>query len=338
MTVVTGWWAETFVSLTGIPSSEAFGDLGIVPSAVDVHLTGVPSSEAFGNLMVIGPPQPIHLTGIPSSEAFGTLGVGRGPVSVALTGIPSSAAFGTLALSPGPVNVNLTGVPSSEAFGTLGVSLPIAFDVVGANAVGTAVPSLSMNTVIGSATDELVVYLVTTFATLGSTTRPSITVTCGGVAMVEKATIYLNNSDGTYLTWLTAFTLAAPKVSPGTGTKAIVATFGLNAYVGMQSISYKNASGVGTPVTAAGLGTALSIAATAATNVMLSQCFVAIGQTATRTGPGTPRYTQAFVSGSTPGGLIIAEAPGTGSPVTFTATATSARWAGIILPLTQGPA
>lgn len=60
----------------------------------------------------------------------------------------------------------------------------------------------------------------------------------------------------------------------------------------MQSISCRNASGTGIPVTNSGTGTALTVSATAATNVMLSQCFVALGQTATAYSR-TPRYAQA---------------------------------------------
>lgn len=101
-------------------------------------------------------------------------------------------------------------------FAALTVKQPISFDVLGANAVGANVPTLSENHVVSA--NKLITYVVSTFATVGSNIRPTISVKCGGVDMAEKATRMFYN-DGTYASWLTAFALDNAKASPSTGTK-----------------------------------------------------------------------------------------------------------------------
>lgn len=130
MAVATGWWAEAFITLTGIPTGEAFGGMDLEQA---ITLAGIPTGEAFGDMVVIGPPQDITLAGIPSAEAFGSTTVED--VEVMLTGIPTGEAFGTLQVNQ---NVTLTGIASAEAFGALKVNQNVTLaGIPGAEAFGT---------------------------------------------------------------------------------------------------------------------------------------------------------------------------------------------------------
>ena len=94
------------VTLTGIPSGEAFGTVQVTTEAItSVTLSGVPSSEAFGTLVVTTSANAVtdvNLTGIASSEAFGQLVVtsSAGSITdVTLLGVPSEEVFGQLVVT-----------------------------------------------------------------------------------------------------------------------------------------------------------------------------------------------------------------------------------------------
>ena len=70
-------WTKAFdvsVSLTGIPSAEAFGVPVLVPGAVLLFPSGIPTLEVFGVPHLLWN-QPVLPGGIPSGEVFGTPGV-----------------------------------------------------------------------------------------------------------------------------------------------------------------------------------------------------------------------------------------------------------------------
>lgn len=124
------------VTLTGIPSAEAFGavdlsqtvDLTGIPSAEAfgapdfaqrVGLTGIASAEAFGAITMFQPPlgQTVTLTGIATAEAIG--GITDLNQRVSLTGITSAEAVGAIDLNQ---RIQLTGITSSEIFGGVDLS------------------------------------------------------------------------------------------------------------------------------------------------------------------------------------------------------------------------
>ncbi|WP_078307337.1 hypothetical protein [Mycobacterium sp. 96-892] len=124
---VTGWWAESFIEQSGIPSGEAFGTVAVLPGGVALYPEGIPSAEAFGSVSVPADVV-VYPSGIPSGEAFGAATVL--PV-LQPAGIPSAEAFGTAAVLPGGVAVQPAGIPSAEAFGSATVVDPVFIDQAG---------------------------------------------------------------------------------------------------------------------------------------------------------------------------------------------------------------
>lgn len=84
------------LSISGIPSAEAFGSVG-APSQQAPGLGGIASAGAFGTIQSLD--QQVTLSGIPSQEAFG--GIGGMNEQVLVAGIPSAEAFGNVTIVGG---------------------------------------------------------------------------------------------------------------------------------------------------------------------------------------------------------------------------------------------
>lgn len=164
MTTALGWWAESFVVLSGIPSEEAFGALS--PGGFALYLNGIASGEAFGNTVVQGPPQTVELVGIPSAEAFGGSGASPGAADVELFGITSGETFGTATVTRGAVNIGPNGIPSGEAFGTMKVANELEI-------VGVAVSNTDTVTIPTHQVGDLIVLAVERGNNSALATKPS---------------------------------------------------------------------------------------------------------------------------------------------------------------------
>lgn len=87
-----------------------------------ISVTGIPSAEAFGTPNI---DQGVKLQpgGIASAEAFGTPMLSPGPIGISPGGIASAEAFGTPMLSK---TIEPVGIASEEAFGTPGLVFYVA--------------------------------------------------------------------------------------------------------------------------------------------------------------------------------------------------------------------
>lgn len=110
-----GWFAETFITLNGIPSAEAIGSPAI-SSGQGVRLVGIPSAEAIGTPKLVKQ-QFIKLNGIPSAEAIGQINFSW-LQEITLSGVASAEAVGVPSLTGNKV-ITLDGISSAEAFGQL---------------------------------------------------------------------------------------------------------------------------------------------------------------------------------------------------------------------------
>lgn len=137
---MAGWWTESFVATSGIPSGEAFGATTILTGAY-VHPDGIPSGEAFG-VALMTHPQFVMPEGIASGEEFGSAGV---VLNIAPAGIESAEVFGSAAVSTGPVDVTPAGIASAEAFGSAKVGSTVeASGIASAEAFGSARVGMSL--------------------------------------------------------------------------------------------------------------------------------------------------------------------------------------------------
>ncbi|ACI12452.1 minor tail protein [Mycobacterium phage Damien] len=320
--MTTGWWAERFVELEGIPSAEAFGNMGLGAGAVDLSLAGIPSAEAFGNMNVIGPPQDISMVGIPSAEAFGGSEVRPGAANVSLFGKASDQAFGNLTVTRGPVSVGLSSIPSQEAFGTMSVGYPISYD--NSSAVGTSRVESGAFTIGADA--KILLYWISCQTGSSTTDLDTTTASIDGQTM-DRLPILVHSSN-------TSFKLVCfYKLNPPSGTnkKIVMTNFPAAAcYYATGASTYKNVTAIGTPVSAQGNSISPTVIAASAPNRMVANAFMYSGAYSaynqTRRGF---KNTAAFVNQ----GLIWGDAPGAAS-VNFTHTMSSAGdWIGYAIPL-----
>lgn len=122
-------WEVAYLSPTGIPSAESFGNATINVATVVVSPTGISSAEAFGNATITSGGVVVSPAGIASAEAFGTATI-TATITVSPTGIASEEAFGTAALT-GNLVIEVIGIPSEEAFGTATLTYDQTLEVTG---------------------------------------------------------------------------------------------------------------------------------------------------------------------------------------------------------------
>lgn len=153
----------------------------------------------------------------------------------------------------------------------------------------------------------------------------SCTVTCGGAAMTQLASVNVN---GTAYAFRFGLKLNA---DPG-GTKTIVVTPSTNTEITARSAAYNRVVSVATTVIATGTGTAPSQAATCASGERIVQGFFvynasANGVTLTSPTGGTNRYTLSLART----GIALADAS---ANATFGITINASRpWAGFVTVL-----
>lgn len=147
------WSAAATLALTGVASGEAFGT-ATWAATISLGQTGIASAEAFGTVTWSAAAS-LSQTGISSGEAFGSATISTGGAAgLTLAGIPSGEAFGSLTWTTGTAPLSLTGIGSAEAFGTTqwsaaaaltqsGISSAEAFGSAAVSGSGTAVLSLA---------------------------------------------------------------------------------------------------------------------------------------------------------------------------------------------------
>jgi hypothetical protein len=311
-----GWWAEAFITLHGIPSSEAFGVGEVVPGSAVILLESVPSSETFG-LLTLRYPQTLTLQSVPSSEGFGMAKIGQ---VVITPGVPSAEAFGNATLTPGPTTVQLQGVPSSEAFGNASVQTAVLFGAVGAsNNAFAASTSWNHTAAVGDR--------ILAFAVIYNNTAHT-GATYDGQAMTLKDTVSLNNTAGSGSLACYEYIVTAGH----DGMKTCVVNAATNTEIRGNSISLKSSMSSGAAAKVFGTGTSLSQGpVTCTSGQRIVQAFGASNASASGANPtsptgGTNRYAS---TGGNRVGLTISDSAAT---ATFAASLSPTNpWGGMAI-------
>ena len=131
-----------------------------------------------------------------------------------------------------------------------GLSVPVAFDAVGAGNTGTTTSLSWTHTATAGA------YVVVGVATAGDVT---LTATYGGAAMSSLGRQYGNNTPGGVTEFFGLNTVAG-------GAKTVAATLSTATYGCANSVSYLNVGSVSAPTYSFGSGQNLSISATCSAN------------------------------------------------------------------------
>ncbi len=127
--------------------------------------------------------------------------------------------------------------PTRNPANILPITMPI-FSSIGAGAQGLST-SLSFTHTLDATAKAVILYVSYSNATNSSAVLPSPTVTFGGVAMSQLGAIY-QHYDGSNFAWLLAYGLLNPPQGSNTVTVA-----GINSYITMNSVAYRNVSGWG---------------------------------------------------------------------------------------------
>lgn len=140
---------------TGVASGEALGAVTLVGGGTSIAVTGIPSSEAAGDVAIlIGSLSP---GGIASEEALGTVTL-TFPTFLSVAGILSAEAVGAPVVTPALTLLKPVGVPSAEALGTPALALQIFLAPSGiASEEGLGAPTITEPitlTVVGIASGE----------------------------------------------------------------------------------------------------------------------------------------------------------------------------------------
>ena len=116
---MASWWAEAFITPTGIASSAVVGTPTAMAGVVVIEIiTTIPSQANVNAPVVIGPLQTITPTTIASGAVVGTPVIGVGLVGIEPVTIASSSAVGEPTVQPGPVTVTPTTIGSQSAVGS----------------------------------------------------------------------------------------------------------------------------------------------------------------------------------------------------------------------------
>lgn len=184
----------------------------------------------------------------------------------------------------------------------------------GANVQGTFSTTLSETHVISSGAN----YLLAAVSDYGT---PIASCTCGGTAMTLLQSLAAGG-DNLYI-----YGLANP--TPGSQTITANTSYAYNSNISLQSVAYSNVVTVGTPITANGSSTTMSVSASSVVGQMLFNILSTEAGTTSPTG-----YSQTARGTYNNEPTVIGDAAGTGSTVTFSASiASSGNWGGIIVPL-----
>lgn len=141
----------------------------------------------------------------------------------------------------------------------------VTFGAVGAGNAGLGTSRSELHTV-GAGSGRAILAFINTHSANAS--RPSISTTCGGVAMTELGTITYYHPATDYET-VTAFGL----LNPATGSQSIAATIGSSVQAALNSVSYNNVDSFGTVVTNSGLSGSATLSVPSAVGQMVSMAF-----------------------------------------------------------------
>jgi hypothetical protein len=210
--------------------------------------------------------------------------------------------------------------------------VPIAFDALGAGTTGSksGTATWSQTHVLGAQANAI----FAAYSVWSTSTPTACTATCGGVAMtaisLQKAIFSVSSDPCT----LAIFGLLNPPT--GSQSVAVTLTGGGTTEDGFQdSVSYRNVSGWGVPVTNTATSASMTVGPVPNKPGGLVFCMFCPGATATSTisaFSGTTRKNQAWTSGVNFTTLIGDQA--TTGPVTLTATdSVSHPYGAIAVPL-----
>lgn len=186
----------------------------------------------------------------------------------------------------------------------------VAFDAAAGTAQANAI---SWNHTIGAA-DIIMIGLLVSNSTLSG-------VTVGGAAATQIGTPL--NIGGTV--WIHIYY----KLNPTTGVQTVTAS-GAGFYNNGGSVTYKNVSSVGSAQTNTGSGTTPAQSVSSAAGQMVFQVFGSAGSAAMSAYNQTQRYNNFTNFVGYP--IVVGDAPGSGT-VNFSATAPSAAWGAVAVPL-----
>jgi hypothetical protein len=203
-----------------------------------------------------------------------------------------------------------------------GAKPAVALDFAGAGTSGTATSLTAAHTAAINA------WLIVPVTVFGSTTVSGVTF--GGNAMTSMGSVANENNQASYGI-LYLFKYLNTSLS---GSQNIVATFSGSQAGNIASTSWKNVTTVGAiQTTFGGTNTALSQSATSGVNGRVVQAFSAYGL-----GTSVSSYNQTLRTSNASGttlDLLLGDAAGTGSSISFTATASAGvAWAGAATSLT----
>lgn len=211
-----------------------------------------------------------------------------------------------------------------NAFFTPRVST-VAFDAISTGSVGSNQTSFG-DTITIAADANAAIFWLWIYVTI--VTRPTISVTLGGVSMTEHSTIRYYTDGAFFSLHLTAFRLANP---PTGSNKAIAVNTSNGVYFGTHTTSYKNVTTIGSGVTTSAATTNLSqTGVTSASGHLLAHAFAAYQANITSYNQ-TTRANVPYASGAQLP-AVIGDAAGASS-VNFTASTTSAAWGGMAIDL-----
>lgn len=304
---VVGWWAEAFVSVTGISGASAFGTATVIPGAASIAPTGVTSAEAFGTTLVQNVHQFITPTDVASAEAFGTAELQHVLLqSLSPSSITTTETFGTAKLNH---SITATGIGTTETFGSTTVTKPVAFDSVSNQAPGVATSWSYSHTATAGA--YVVLCLVADRAVTLSNVHYD------GNSMTLLGSQKLNNGSTSEL-----FMYGISGVAGGSKTVSGTIT---SSFFTVNTIGFLNVVSVGSVSNAYGNGTSLSQGSISCpSGNMIVQAF----------GTGSSATTYTSLSGGT--NKVNTAANGSTMAIniatantTFTATGASQPWAGL---------
>lgn len=200
----------------------------------------------------------------------------------------------------------------------------VGFDAVGATSAPGLAGSGSETHVLGASASALLAFF---HIEVASASRPTITVTAGGVSMTEIGTVGSYYNTGGYYHYLVAYGLLAPP----TGSQSIAWTSSVSGYATLNSLSYTNVSSFGTAVTdSSNANGNATVTVPSGNAAMVAAAFASYGTTTFSGFNKTQRYNVSYSAGVRLA-TVAGDADGASS-VTVSATGTT-TWAGIGIPL-----
>jgi hypothetical protein len=316
---LTGSGALTSTAIQQYLDAAALSGSGVLAAAAAAT---VPAAVTLTGSGVLSATSLVRLSDAVALTGAGSLTVSAAVVPQDAVALSGSGTLTSAATQQFPCSVALTG---SGTLSVTAVVPSVTYDATGGGYHGTST-SPSWTHVVGSSANALVVAVMSTSYQPSAVTYNGMNLTFLTVSTPSSVSYF-----GTIF-YINFYGL----LSPSTGSHSVAVTMAGSGYFAMNSFSYSNVTGFGTPVGNSGTGgtTTASVTISSATTQMVAAAFISCNAGGSMGSPstGTSRYNQTFSSGvNYPSSY--ADATGASSVTISETAASGSYWAAAGLPI-----